>query len=144
MGTIKRTSHAVYDTKYHLVWTPKYRKWILRGDIRKRVKEVFEEIATNHEFEIDEMEIVDDHVHIFLSFPPRYSIAKVVGMLKSISASVIFKEHAEVKRELWGGEFWEDGYFARTVGDEVTAETIRKYIEYHRGDEKHPSQMKLF
>jgi len=88
MGTIKRTSHAVYDTKYHLVWTPKYRKWILRGDIRKRVKEVFEEIATNHEFEIDEMEIVDDHVHIFLSFPPRYSIAKVVGMLKSISASV--------------------------------------------------------
>ena len=144
MGIIKRTSHAVYDTKYHLVWTPKYRKWILRGDIRKMVKEVFEEIATNHEFEIDEMEVVDDHVHIFLSFPPRYSIAKVVGMLKSISASVIFKEHAEVKRELWGGEFWEDGYFVRTVGDEITSETIRKYIEYHRGDEKRPSQMKLF
>ena len=144
MGIIKRTSHAVYDTKYHLVWTPKYRKWILRGDIRKMVKEVFEEIATNHEFEIDEMEVVDDHVHIFLSFPPRYSIAKVVGMLKSISASVIFKEDAEVKMELWGGEFWEDGYFVRTVGDEVTSETIRKYIEYHRGDEKRPSQMKLF
>ena len=49
-----------------------------------------------------------------------------------------------MKRELWGGEFWEDGYFARTIGDEVTAETIRKYIEYHRGDEKHPIQMKLF
>ena len=105
---------------------------------------MFDEIATNHEFGIDEMEVVDDYVHILLSFPPRYGIAIVVGMMKSISASVIFKEHPEVKMELWGGEFWEDGYFVRTVGDEVAAETIRKYIEYHRGDEKRPSQMTLF
>ena len=83
---LKRTSHAVYDTKYHLVWAPKYRKWILRGDIKERVKSIFEEIARNHEFEIDTLEMDKDHVHIFLSFPPRYSIAKVVGMLKSISA----------------------------------------------------------
>ena len=110
---LKRTSHAVYDTKYHLVWTPKYRKWVLRGDVREEVGRVFVEISTNHGFEIDTMEIVVDHVHIFVSFPPRYSIARVVGMLKSISASVIFEKHPEVKRELWGGEFWEDGYFAR-------------------------------
>jgi putative transposase len=141
---LKRTSHAVYDTKYHLVWTPKYRKWILRGDIREKAKRIFEEISGNHGFEIDTMEVVEDHVHIFLSFPPRYSIARVVGMLKSISASVIFKEHPEVKKELWGGEFWEDGYFARTVGDRVTADTIRKYIEYHHGEENSPQQLKFF
>ena len=141
---LKRTSHAVYDTKYHLVWTPKYRKWVLRGDVREKVKSVLEEIAANHGFEIDTMEIVEDHVHIFISFPPRYSIARVVGMLKSISASVIFEEYPEVKRELWGGEFWEDGYFARTVGDQVTAETIRKYIEYHHEEENSSKQMKLF
>jgi len=141
---LKRTSHAVYDTKYHLVWAPKYRKWILRGDIKERVKSVFEEIARNHEFDIDTLEMDKDHVHIFLSFPPRYSIAKVVGMLKSISAKVIFKEHPEVKEELWGGEFWEDGYFVRTVGDKVTAEVIRKYITYHREHEKNPKQLKLF
>ena len=117
MGVIKRTSHAVYDTKYHLVWTLKYRKWVLRGDVRERGRELFEEIAENHEFEIEEMEVADDHVHIFLSFPPRYSIAKVVGMMKSISASVIFKEYPEVKKELWGGEFWGNGYFVRTVGN---------------------------
>ena len=105
---------------------------------------VFEEISANHGFEIDTMEIAVDHVHIFVSFPPRYSIARVVGMLKSISASVIFEKHPEVKRELWGGEFWEDGYFARTVGDRVTAETIRKYIEYHHEEENSPKQMKLF
>ena len=141
---LQRTSHAVYDTKYHLVWAPKYRKWILRGDIKERVKSVFEEIARNHEFAIDTLEMDKDHVHIFLSFPPRYSIARVVGMLKSISAKVIFKEHPEVKEELWGGEFWEDGYFVRTVGDKVTAEVIRKYITYHREHEKNPKQLKLF
>ena len=141
---LKRTSHAIYDTKYHLVWTPKYRKWVLRGDIREKAKRTFEEISRNHGFGIDTMEVTDDHVHIFLSFPPRYSIARVVGMLKSISASVIFKEHPEVKKELWGGEFWEDGYFARTVGDKVTAEIIRNYIEYHHDEENSPKQLKFF
>ena len=104
---LKRTSHAVYDTKYHLVWAPKYRKWILKGEIRERVQAIFEEISQNHDFEIDTLEVAEDHVHIFLSFPPRYSISKVVGMLKSISASVIFNEHPEVKktlgREILGG-----------------------------------------
>ena len=90
------------------------------------------------------MEIAEDHVHLFLSFLPRYSIAEVVGKLKSISASVIFKRHPEVEELLWGGEFWEDGYFARTVGDKVTADVIRKYIKYHRQQEKSPKQLKLF
>lgn len=57
------------------------------------------------DFEIDTLEMAENHVHVFLSFPPRYFISKVAGMLKSISASVIFKEHPDAKRELWGGEF---------------------------------------
>ena len=108
------------------------------------MKEIFGEIAVNHDFAIDTLEVAEEHVHIFLSFPPRYSISKVVGMLKSISASVIFREHPGVKQELWGGEFWEDGYFVRTVGDNVTAEIIRKYIRYHREQEKSPVQLDLF
>ncbi len=117
---------------------------MLRGDIKDRVRSIFEEIAGNNEFAIDTLEMGEDHVHIFLSFPPRYSIAKVVGMLKSISAKVIFEEHPEVPKQLWGGEFWEDGNFARTVGDKVTAEVIRRYIKYHREHEKNPKQLKLF
>ncbi len=77
-------------------------------------------------------------------FPLRYSISRVVGIIKNVSASVIFREHDEVKRELWGGEFWEDGYFARTVGDKVTADVIRNYIKYHREQERTPKQLKLF
>ena len=105
---------------------------------------MFEEIAVNHGFEIDTMEVAQDHVHIFLSFPPRYSISKAGGMMKSISTSVIIREHPEVKKHLWGGEFWEDGYFARTIGDKVTAEVIRKYIQYHREQETKPQQLALF
>ena len=142
--SLQRTSHAVYDTKYHLVWAPKYRKWILRGDIQQTVKNVFEEIAVNHDFEIDTLEVAEDHVHVFLSFPPRYSISRVVGILKSISASVIFVKHPEVKKELWGGEFWEDGYFARTTGDKVTQQVIRNYLRYHRTKEKTPKQTEMF
>jgi len=68
----------------------------------------------------------------------------VVGMVKGISAGVIFKEYPEVKKELWGGELRKDRYFARTAGDKVTADVIRKYIQYHREQEKSPTQLELF
>jgi len=131
MSPVKRTSHAVYDLKYHFVWVPKYRKMILREEIAKRVEEVFGEIAEAYEFEIERMAVVGDHVHVFLSAPPKYAPGEIVRILKSRSAKVVFKEFREVKKELWGGEFWSDGYFVRSVGDEVTAEVIRRYIEYH-------------
>jgi len=140
----RRTSHAVYDTRYHFVWAPKYRKWILRGDIREFVEKCFKEVAENNDFEIEAMEIAEDHVHIFLGFPPRYSISQVVQRLKGRCARGIFQRYPEVKKELWGGEFWEDGYFARTVGDKVTKDVIKKYIEYHQHREKLPQQLQLF
>ena len=140
----RRTSHSVYDTEYHLVWAPKYRKWILRGDIQDRVRELFLEIGDRHDIEIDTMEIAEDHVHLFVSFPPRLSISEVVGKMKAISAKVIFEEFPEAKREMYGGEFWEDGYFVRTVGDEVTSEVIRRYIRYHDEEETRPDQLDLF
>lgn len=140
---MKRASHSVYDTSYHLVWAPKYRKWVLRGEIRERVRELFHEIGLHHGFEIMELEVAKDHVHVFISFPPKYSITKVVGILKAVSAREIRKEFPEVKDELWGGEFWEDGYFARTVGDQVTTDVIRQYIRFHEDRSKRPEQLRL-
>jgi putative transposase len=118
-----------------MVWIPKYRKMILKGDLAKRLKVVFQEIAERYEFEIDTMEVKDDHVHLFLSAPPRYSPARVVQVIKSISAKMVFKEFPEVKKELWGGEFWSDGYFVRSVGDKVTSDLIRRYIKYHQEEQ---------
>jgi putative transposase len=63
--------------------------------------------------------------------------------VKSVSAKEIFRRYPEVKRELWGGEFWEDGYFVRTVGDKVTSDTIQQYLQYHRHEEKTPKQLKF-
>ena len=140
----KRASHCVYDTRYHLVWAPKYRKWVLQGDIRRRVGELFQEIANHHGFEIEAMEVDQDHVHLFLSFPPRYSIAQVVGIFKAVSAKEIREEFPGVRKQLWGGEFWEDGYFVRTVGDKVTAEVIKKYIRFHEEHKSRPEQLKIF
>jgi putative transposase len=138
---IKRLSHAVYDTRYHLVWAPKYRKWILKDEVRTAVEGLFREILVARDCEIEEMEIAEDHVHVFTSIPPKYSVGQIVRIVKSVSAREIFRRYPEVKRELWGGEFWEDGYFVRTVGDKVTSETIKKYIQYHRHEEKTPKQL---
>jgi len=135
MSPIKRTSHAVYDLKYHVVWVPKYRKMILKGNLANGIREVFAEIAERYEFEIDTMEVKDDHVHLFLSAPPRYSPAEIVQIIKSISAKRVFKQFPEVKKQLWGGEFWSDGYFVRSVGDKVTSEIIRRYIKYQQQEQ---------
>ena len=138
----KRTKHAVYDIKYHLVWIPKYRKDILTKEIKNRIAELFKEIAIVYEFEIDTMEIMEDHVHLFLSAPPKYAPSKIVEILKSCSSKVIFKEYPRLKDRFWGGEFWSDGYFVRTVGDKVTSEIIRRYIQYQHNEES--TQLKLF
>lgn len=141
---VKRASHCVYDTRYHLVWAPKYRKWVLQGVIRQRVKELFQEIAGHHGFEIEEMAGDKDRVHLFLSFPPKYSIGQMVGLMKAVSAKEIREEFPEVRKQLWGGEFWEDGYFARTVGDKVTAEVIKKYIRFHEAKRTRAEPLGLF
>ena len=134
----------MYDTRYHLVWAPKYRKWVLQGAIRERVRELLSEIAVHHGFEMEELEVDKDHVHLFLSFPPRYSISAVVRLLKAVSAKEIRDEFPEVRKQLWGGEFWEDGYFVRTVGDKVTAEVIKKYIRFHEAKKRGVDQLDLF
>jgi len=130
MSPVKRTRHAVYDLKYHIVWIPKYCKIVLHEKMAKRLKEIFQGIAERYEFEIDTMEVMEDHVHLFLSAPPRSAPSEIVRIMKSVSAKMIFQEFPEVKEQLWGGELWSDGYFVRSTGDKVTSEVIRRYIRY--------------
>ena len=141
--TLKRSSHAVYDSKYHLVWAPKYRKSILKEQLRDTVKQLFEEILEIRDCQVEEIEVAEDHVHVFTSIPPKYSVGEIVRALKYISAKEIFRSYPEVACFLWGGEFCEDGYFVRTVGDKVTAEVIKKYVRYHRHVEKSLDQLEF-
>src|SRR5438445_12173778 len=101
---LRRTLHAVYDTLYHLVWSPKYRRDVLQGEIQQRVRELFADIAEQYDITIEEMEVSSDHVHIFCSFPPRYSIAQVVTRFERFSAWPTSRDFPRVKRLLWGSK----------------------------------------
>ena len=141
---IRRASHCVSDPRSHLVWAPKYRKWVLQGAIRQRVRALLCEIAGHHGLEIEALEVDKDPGPLFLSFPPKYSIGAGVGLLEAVSAKEIREEFPEVRKQLWGGEFWEDGYVVRTVGDKVTADVIKKYIRFHEAKKRGAEQWDLF
>jgi len=139
---IKRTSHSVYDASYHLVWCPKYRKRIFeREEVKKRAEQLIRGISEDYGFEVIEVEVMEEHVHILISFPPSRSIGEVVRIIKSKSASGLFREFPGIKKKLWAEEMWEDGYFARTVGDRMTREVIDRYIKHHRELEQGPAQL---
>ena len=89
------------------------------------------------------MEVVEDHVHIFLEAPPKYSPAQLVQIIKSITAKEVFKKFHDLRKQLWAGELWNDGYFVRSVGDEVTADIIRRYIEYQNHEDS-SNQLSMF
>jgi len=123
MDSVKRTKYAVYDTKYHLVWIPKYRKKIFNRMIAEYIKKVFDKIAEKFEFEIDTMKVMKDYVHLFLSAPPRYCPAQIVQIMKSMSAKQVFKRFPHLEEVLWNREPCSTRYFVRTGGDKVRVET---------------------
>ena len=92
--------------------------------------------------EIDTLEVMEDHVHLCLSAPPRYAPARIGQILQSISARELFARCPRLRRQLWGGQLWEDGYFVRSVGDAVTAEIIRRSIRYQQSPQN--IQLHLF
>ena len=141
--TWRASSHAKYDCKYHLIWCPKRRRTLGEADVREYIQRTFHAIAEEFGFWIEELAIEEDHVHVFLEFPPKYAIARVVGILKSISASRTFQQFPWLRRKYWSGELWEDGYAVRTVGDRVTADLIRRYIQRHT-EEQATNQPELF
>jgi putative transposase len=143
MCAIRRSSHAVYDLKYHLVWTPKYRKRILVDEVAEYAEHMLQRAAESYDMVIDTLEVEKDHVHVFLEAPPKYSPARIAQILKSISARELFQRFSWLRDKLWGGELWEDGYFVRSVGDQVTSEIIRRYIKY-QDEQRDGTQLKLW
>ena len=93
---------------------------------------------------IKALEVDVDHVHIYIEIPPQRSVGRAVGILKSASARMVFKRFGYLRRKLWGGELWGDAYFARTVGEGVTAAIVRKYIAEHADKGLPPAQGELF
>ena len=112
----------------HLVWCPKYRRRVLIADVAKRIQELFRQAAEVNDWEIQELNIQKDHVHMLIQTHPRESIAQVVNQLKGGSSRVIRLEYPELEEFLWGDSFWCDGYFAESVG-QLNEKTIKDYIK---------------
>jgi putative transposase len=124
----KKLAHAVWDCKYHLVWCPKYRFQILKGDVGKSMREIIRQLCQQKQIEIVEGNLQADHIHLVLSIPPKYSVSYAVGFLKGKSAIAIFDSHAKLKQRYWGRHFWARGYCVSTVG--LNEEQIRKYVRW--------------
>lgn len=135
MSRLIRKSHNVSILLYHIVCPAKYRRAVINEPVEKVLKEVCIDIENRYQIEFLEIGTDQDHVHFLVQSVPTYSPTKIVTMIKSLTAKEIFKRVPSVKKALWGGEFWTDGYFIGTVGPNVTEAAIKEYVK-KQGQEK--------
>jgi len=129
MSKFIHKSHNVTVLLYHLVFPAKYRRVVLDAGVDKAIALVCLEIEKRYEIKFLEIGSDDDHIHFLVQSVPMYSVTQLVTMIKSISAREVFKMCPHVKKQLWGGEFWSDGYFASTVGKHGDESMIRNYVK---------------
>ena len=119
-------AHTKWMCKYHIVFTPKYRRKAIYGEIRKDIREYIRILCKYKGVEIIEGHMMIDHVHLLLSIPPKMSVSSLMGYLKGKSALMIFDNHANLKYKYGNRKFWAEGYYVSTVG--LNESTIKKYI----------------
>ena len=119
---------CVYNINYHVVWSVKYRKKIITPQIEQKLKQWANEIATEKGFTLHLFESGEgNHIHCFVSAPPKISVSYIVKMLKGILGRKLLYYYPEIKEKLWKGEIWNHSYYVETIGS-VSEENIRKYI----------------
>lgn len=141
---IRSAAHVTYNIQYHFVWIPKYRKMILEEEIAQELEKLLYGIAERYDFTIEELAVAPDHVHLFLSAPPRYAPSAIMEKIKGITATKLFQRFPSLRAVLWGGHLWSRGYYVGTSGDKVTNDLIRRYIQYQRKQEDQSGQGELF
>lgn len=127
-------NHSTWECKYHVVFTPKYRKKSLYGLIRRDLKGVFHRLSQQKECVIEEGFLMYDHVHMLISIPPKYPVSKIIGFLKGKSSIWIAQNIKNQKRNFLGHKFWARGYYVSTVG--ADEEAVRKYIQNQEKEDK--------
>jgi REP element-mobilizing transposase RayT len=129
MSEIIRKSHNVSVIMYHIVCPAKYRRAVITGEVDARLKEVCKGIEVRYEIKFLEIGTEKDHVHFLVQSVPTYSPAQIAQIIKSITAKKIFEACPEVKKALWGGEFWTKGYYVGTVGEHGDEKVITQYVK---------------
>ena len=138
---VERAAHCTYRIRYHMVMCVKYRKKMLLEKSRiEFLKDIMQGLAFRYYFKFDAIGIDEDHFHVVVGAAPKYSPSQVMGIIKSWSARLIFKQYPYIRKELWGGEFWSDGGHIDTVSEYGGLERIKKYVKEQGRD---VNQLKL-
>ena len=142
MSNHNHLNHCTWECKYHIVFTPKYRKKSLYGLIKRDLRDVFHRLANQKECVIESGHIMPDHVHMLISIPPKHSIATVVGFLKGKSSIWVAQNISNRQKNFVGHKFWARGYFVSTVG--ANEEVVKKYIANQEDQDKRSDSLNLF
>ena len=122
--------HCVFYHRYHLVWSTKYRYKVLFGDIRLRVREIIRQVCSENGVDIIHGVLSGDHVHMFVSVPPKLAVSDLMRLMKGRSSHKVQLEFPQLKRRYWGKHFWGRGYFSTTNGA-ITEDVVLQYLERH-------------
>jgi len=142
--TVRKGYHCVWQIHYHIVFPVKYRKVLLDWEVTKIIQETSEELAERYPIEMEAIGYDKDHIHLLCGAHPKVAPGRIVPIFKSITAREIFRRKPSVKKELWGGEFWTDGYYVATVGERANWDTVEKYIRRQGKPKTELKQLKLF
>lgn len=138
MENYRKSSHATYDIKYHIVWITKYRKPVIIGKIAERTRDLIRLICRKNEVEILAGHVGKDHIHLLVSVPPHLSASKLIQYLKGTSSRKLMMEYKELNKQFWGQHLWARGYFVASSGN-VTDEVIAEYIKNQDLEERRKS-----
>lgn len=128
MQQYRRKNHSVYLVNYHLVWMPKRRKKVLVGDVEERLRQIIWEVCQEHEWQIIDLEIMPDHVHLFVNVPPFDAAHNVIKSIKGRSSRLLRQEFPHLLKL---PSLWTHSYFVSTA-ETVSSETVKRYIEEQR------------
>lgn len=126
-------SHTRWDCKYHIVFTPKYRRKVIYGKLRSDIGQILRELCERKEVEIIEANACSDHIHMLVRIPPKTAVSSFMGYLKGKSTLMIFERYANLKYRYGNRNFWSKGYYVSTVGR--NKEAIQRYIKYQQEED---------
>ena len=135
MSKFKKSSHTIYQCKYHIIWCPKYRYRIMTGNVAIFIEKELRRLCDWKKCEVIELSVMPDHVHIIIDIPPKNSVSEILGILKGKTAIKLMKSFQGLrKKQYWGNHFWSRGYCVSTIG--IDEDKIRKYVKYQEDNER--------
>ena len=141
--TVVKTHHNAYTTHYHIVFPVKYRKALLTDAVPLALVSIAQEISLRYDIEFEKIGCDTNHIHLLVSFTPKHSGSAVVRIFKSITAKQLFQKFPALRKELWGGEFWSDGFYMATVSERGNWHVVERYVAEQGKTIHEPQQLRL-